>query len=180
MVEPGDVGQVLLDAARLVREGQLVVFGSSALAFWMEHAPATRDVDLWVDPAERGDAVEALMGELSWYHEKHGCYVEVWRPETFAAPVDWRDRSKQLTDESVPGVVLVVPHPHDVLLAKVERWEPADKHHASLILSAFPMSLEVLRARVSSSPYRLGAITEPLRVAAFEAHLSDLRALLDR
>lgn len=70
MVQPADVPQILKDAARLLKEGEIVVFGSAALAFWMPEAPATRDVDLWCTPAERGAMVEALMGELSWYHDR--------------------------------------------------------------------------------------------------------------
>ena len=42
MVDPRDVGRILLDAARLVRVGEVVVFGSAALALWIEGAPRTR------------------------------------------------------------------------------------------------------------------------------------------
>jgi hypothetical protein len=46
MVEPGQVEPILSDAARLVGEGELVVFGSAALALWLRNAPSSRDVDL--------------------------------------------------------------------------------------------------------------------------------------
>lgn len=78
MVEPADVPRILFDAARLIREGDIIVFGSAALAFYLPDAPRTRDVDLWCEPAVRGEAVAALMGEGSWYHDRHGAYVEVW------------------------------------------------------------------------------------------------------
>jgi hypothetical protein len=94
VVEPADVARVVADAASLVKRGELVVFGSSALAFWLRDAPRSRDVDVWCEPVERGDLVEALMGELSRYHQRHAAYVEVWRPETFAAPLGWRKRAR--------------------------------------------------------------------------------------
>lgn len=87
MVTPGHVERIVTDAARLVAEGELVVFGSAALAYWLADPPHSRDVDLWCEPPERGEPVAALMGELSWYHQRHSAYVEVWAPETFAAPV---------------------------------------------------------------------------------------------
>lgn len=178
MVDPPDIRRILLDAARLIREGEIVVFGGAALAFRLADAPATRDVDVWCDPRERGDLVEALMGELSWYHDRHGAYVEVWAPETFAAPTDWRSRALVLTDPDVPGVRLVVPHPHDVLVAKVERWESADRDHARRILADFPMDRARLDALDAGTPYRQGRIADPGRVAAYLAHLAELRASL--
>lgn len=92
MVDPEDVPRIVGDAARLLQRGELIVFGSSALAFWLADPPISRDVDLWCDPPDRGAIVEALMGELSWYHKRHGAYVEVWAPETFAAPAPTRSR----------------------------------------------------------------------------------------
>jgi hypothetical protein len=151
MVDPRDVPRVLTDAARLVRDGEIVVFGSSALAFWLEDAPASRDVDVWTDPPGAGDAVEALMGELSWCHDRHHVWVEVWGPETFAAPSDWRSRARVLRQDDLPGVRLVVPHPHDVLLSRLERMEPRDRDHVARILAAYPMDAARLDGLVAGS-----------------------------
>lgn len=173
MVDPADIPRILLDAARVVRTGELVVFGSGALAFFLDDAPTTRDIDIWVEPVERGELVEAVMGELSWYHDKHGAYVEVWRPETFAAPNSWRRRSRRLTDDTVPDVTLVVPHPHDVLLSKLERWTDSDRAHARGILAAYPMTDAARDALLDEMPHRSGDIEAPDRLAAFEAHVNE-------
>lgn len=66
MVDPDEVPRVVADAARLLQRGELIVFGSSALAFWLTDAPRSREVDVWCEPPERGEVVQALMGELSW------------------------------------------------------------------------------------------------------------------
>lgn len=55
MVTPEDVPRVLNDAARLIGAGEVVVFGSASLALWLERAPSTKDVDLWVVPEEKGE-----------------------------------------------------------------------------------------------------------------------------
>lgn len=78
MDSPPVAWRVAQDAARLVGEGELVVFGSAALAFWLGDPPQSRDVDVWTTPPEKGEAIEALMGELSWYHEKFSIHAEVW------------------------------------------------------------------------------------------------------
>ena len=128
MVTPEDVPRILNDAARLVRDGEIVVFGSASLAMWLDKAPSSRDVDMWVTPEDRGEIVGALMGELSWYHDKHGTYVEVCGPETFEAPSSWRSRAKSMSLPDYEKVRIVVPHPHDVLLAKLPRYAPSDQH----------------------------------------------------
>ena len=135
MVVAEDVPRILNDAARLVRAGEIVVFGSASLAFWLAHAPSSRDVDLWVSPEDRGEIVEALMGELSWYHDKHDAYVEVCAPETFEAPSSWRDRAKIIRVPDGEEVRIVAPHPHDVLIAKLPRFSSSDQEHARLILA---------------------------------------------
>ena len=179
MVHPSHVRRIVVDAARLVRTGEIVVFGSASLAFWLANAPSSRDVDLWVVPPDRGDAVEALMGELSWYHDLHGAYVEVLGPESFSGPTTWRSRAVTLALPEAPGVHVVVPHPHDVLISKLERFSDQDRDHVRRILGEAPMDRARLDALAAESPYRTGEEPEN-SVAAFEVHLAEVRAWLDR
>jgi hypothetical protein len=160
-----------------VGEGELVVFGSSALAFWMVSPPASRDVDVWCLPADRGHAVQALMGELSWYHDKHGIFAEVWAPETFAAPTRWRDRARTVVLDEHPRVRVVLPHPHDVLMS-LERMEVKDREHVRAILGEFPLDRGHLDALVREMPHRLGLIRAADRIARFEAGLTELQSML--
>ncbi|WP_437728431.1 DUF6036 family nucleotidyltransferase [Sorangium sp. So ce861] len=177
MVDPSAVRRIVIDAARLVKTGEIVVFGSASLAFWLENAPTSRDVDLWVTPSERGDAVEALMGELSWYHERHSSYVEVLGPETFAGPRTWRERALRLSLPEAPGVAVIVPHPHDVLISKLERLAPSDRDHIQRILSEAPIDRDRLEALAAESPYRTG--DAPLAsTEAFELHIAEILATL--
>lgn len=178
MVSPEDVPKIVLDAALLVREGEIVIFSSAALSYWLQDAPASRDVDLWVTPPERGDPIEALMGEMSWYHQKHNAYIEVLGPEAFAAPVDWRSRALCLDIPDRPDVCVLVPHPHDVLMSKIERFGPADRDHAKRILAELPLSADALNAFVSRMPHRKSLIDDHRRLAAFEVHLEELQTLI--
>jgi hypothetical protein len=178
MVDPQTVPRIVLDAARLVRAGEIVVFGSASLAFWLRDAPTSRDVDLWVTPEERGESVEALMGELSWYHERHGVYVEVLGAETFSAPASWRARAKRVLLPEAPSVVVVVPHPHDILVAKLERYELQDRDHIRRILAELPLDAPGLDALADEAPGRRERGLDPRITTAFETNLTDVRGQL--
>jgi hypothetical protein len=167
-----EVVRLVTDAARLVDHGEMVLFGSSALAFWMKRPPRSRDVDMWFDPADQGHVVTALMGELSWYHDKHSMFAEVWAPETFAAPLDWRNRSKRLVLDENPKVSIVVPHPHDMMMAKLERMEVKDREHIIAILAEFPLGEQTLDEFVKQMPHRRGMVAAD-RSARFEVGLRD-------
>ncbi len=176
MVTPDVVRRVIVDAARLVKRGEIIVFGSASLAFWLQDAPRSRDVDIWVVPEERGELVEAVMGELSWYHERHDAYVEVLGPETFEAPRNWRERAREMKLPDAPDVVLIVAHPHDVLVAKVARYSDADKDHIRRILAEIPLDRARLAELSALSPNRTSE--DPNMVAAFDAHIAEVMATL--
>ncbi len=46
------------------------------------------------------------------------------RAPDFLVPRSWCTRTKQFTLPEAPQVHIVVPHPHDVVIAKVERLVP--------------------------------------------------------
>lgn len=177
MVTPEDVPRILNDAARLVRQGEIVVFGSASLALWLTRAPSSRDLDLWVTPPDRGEIVEALMGELSWYHDKHGAYVEVCGPETFEAPCSWRERAKIVVVPDEAGVRIVAPHPHDVAIAKLPRFSPSDVDHVRLILRELPIDAAAVRRLANEAPARAPGADAVAR-AAFDLHEAALLAML--
>ncbi len=178
MVDPEDVEPILSDAARLIGSGEIVVFGSASLAFRLPDAPASRGVDVWCNPSEKNDLVIAMMGEESWYHRRHGAYVEAWAKETFAAPFTWRRRAMERNHLGRSEVRLVVAHPHDILMSKLERGEAQDWDHARRILARIPLDPGELDDVADAMPHRTGDITDPERFARFEANLASLRRRL--
>lgn len=60
--------------------------------------------------------------------------------------------AKRFPLEAAPGVNVVVPHPHDVLLAKLERMDPKDQLHLEKILASFPLSRARFDELVSEYP----------------------------
>ncbi len=176
MDSPPVAWRVVRDAARLVGEGELVVFGSAALAFWVGDPPQSRDVDVWTTPVDKGEAIEALMGELSWYHEKFSIHAEVWGPETFKAPPKWRERAKRFSFDDLEKVAVVCPHPHDIVLAKLERMDPKDRVHIEQVLRQMPLT----RAQLDSLVAEYDEVREADREARFQQSLTWLRSQLTR
>lgn len=131
------------------------------------------------EPAEAGETVEAIMGELSWYHERHGAYVEVLEPATFSAPSNWRDRARALVFEEVPGIRVLVPHPHDIVLFKLDRMEARDRDHARRVLREFPLAPSEFDRLLRETPHRTGGIRDADRIVRFEADVEFLRAMID-
>ncbi|MCC6332532.1 MAG: hypothetical protein IT380_00930 [Myxococcales bacterium] len=159
------------DAARLMKDGELVIFGSAALAFWLREPPQSRDVDVWTEPRERGALIEALMGELSWYHDKFSIHAEVWGPETFKAPPGWRARARVFSFDEASAVRVVCAHPHDVVLAKLERLDPKDQEQIQTVLRQLPMSTQ----RLDELLREYDQPRDAQREARFQASLAWLR-----
>lgn len=132
-------------------------------------------MDVLCEPAEKGEILTAMMGELSWYHDKHGVFVEVWSEETFAAPEGWRERGRLVRHQDLPRVRLLVPHPHDVLVSKLERLESKDREHRR-ILAEYPLKRAAFDALLEHAPHRRGRIADQERVRRFEHGVGVIRA----
>lgn len=123
----------------------------------------------------RADVVEAMMGEEGPYHQLRKMYVDVCPPETLVAPMSWPSRARRVRVPGAEAVTLVLVHPHDILLAKLGRFEPKDQVHARLILAEYPLDTDALERLAADSPYRSGAIRDPDLQARFEVHLETVR-----
>jgi hypothetical protein len=131
-------------------------------------------------PPGRAEVIEALMGEEGPYHQLRRMYVDVCPPETLVAPVSWLGRARKVRVPGAEAVTLIIPHPHDLLFAKLARFEEKDRLHAQLILAAYPMDLQTLERLAVDSPYRGQAIRAGELRQRFEAHLATLRRWIAR
>jgi hypothetical protein len=104
--------------------------------------------------------------------------VEVLAPATFCAPSTWRERAKTVVLPESPDVTVIVPHPHDVLIAKLGRLTPQDDDHVRRILAELPMDRATLERLASQSPYRTRKGEDPDGEAAFELHVREVAAKL--
>ncbi|MFO0745041.1 MAG: hypothetical protein U1F43_05100 [Myxococcota bacterium] len=179
MVPAEAVPGVIADAARLVMKGEVLVVGAAALAFAVPGAPPARHVDLIVSPPVAAERVVLMMSEGGWYHKNSRAFVVVSPAETFVAPAAWSTRAQRFETPAAPGVGIVVPHPHDIIMAKVERFDPYDQDHARKVLSTLPLPRAALDALADEMPHRRGAIADPARIQRFAFNLDRLHAMRD-
>jgi len=80
-----------------------------------------------IDPGtpDKADLVDGSIGEGSLFSETFGVFAHGVGLEAFVAPADWPSRARVFHDP-VSGVAVRVPHPIDLVVAKLVRGDPRD------------------------------------------------------
>lgn len=171
------IPRVVSDAARLVTKGEVLVSGSAALAWWVESGKPSRFVELAVGPPEAAQRVEKMMGLDAWYDRQFGVFVIVIPRDGFLGPTGWATRARRFKLPEAPAVEVLVPEPHDVVLAKLERFDATDQAQIRAVLQALPMNENQLDALADTMPHRLPGFDEARR-GRFDFNVTRLRPML--
>ena len=113
------------------REFQITLFGSSPLQIGLEKSFLSADVDLFSRDDDT-EVVRAAVGRASLTKAEGRLYVEVCVQWNFRTSPRWSDRAYRT---QVGNIALTLPHPIDILIAKLHRL--ADKD-----LAAFRLVIE--------------------------------------
>lgn len=128
------------------RSWHLTLFGSSPLQLAIEPTFTSADVDLY--GGDFGEAHEALQQAVQRAGlEKGGkseMYVQVCVPSNFRTHPLWLTRAYTI---QVGHVTLTLPHPHDILIAKLARLEEKDLRAYRLVIekTGHPTEAEMRR-----------------------------------
>jgi hypothetical protein len=124
----------LIDALPSDREWSLTLFGSSPLQLALEPSFTSQDVDLFTsDFGESKDEVAAAIARAGISKEQtEQQYVQLCEEGNFRTSPRWKDRA---FTTHIGNVRLTLPHPIDILIAKLHRL--ADKD-----LAAFRLVIE--------------------------------------
>lgn len=118
------LAQVLHAASRIVTDGDILVIGSQSIlgTFSEDQLPdaavASIEVDIafFDDPSyEKADLVDAVLGEMSPFHEDHGFYGQGVEITTATLPPGWMGKrvpTARKTAPPPPRVDLVVSRTH--------------------------------------------------------------------
>lgn len=85
------------------------------------------------DGQEASEVINALLGEGSSFHQKHGYFVDGVDDTTAKLAPDWMERLVQrlvIVDEQ--EIEIIAPHPDDIVAAKLARGDPKDISFARL------------------------------------------------
>jgi hypothetical protein len=119
--------------ASVSEPGEIILIGSGAL-LWHAHErrldaelpEASMDVDPITDSEEiAAHCYNAIIG--SEFEREHGWHVNLMPHSVLREfPGDWRERASR---REYGRVILIVPHPNDLLAPKLKRGEPRDLKH---------------------------------------------------
>lgn len=100
----------------------------------------------------KSDLVDAMIGELSAFHDQFGYYPQGVSVDTAVLPPDWQERLVTYeTPHTRPGRGLCL-EPHDCILAKLVRFDEKDQDFAYALVKAGLIDLNILAERAKTLP----------------------------
>lgn len=172
----------LLDDQGLLDPDQqeFVVIGSAAilvLAYdYSLPAMATRSDEADVVPPNDPDGtkatiIEAVLGELSPFHDANGYYAQGVGEDTAWLPSGWRDRAIHFEAPSilVSGHGLAIER-HDLAASKLAAGRPKDFEFVDALIAAGILDVPTIRERLDAIPPGPG---RPAKIAAARKWLND-------
>ena len=115
------------------REYSITLFGSSPLQIALEPTFTSNDVDLFAgDWGEITQEVEAAVRRAGLAKDQaENLYVQVCVESNFRTSPRWKDRAFRT---QIGNVRLTLPHPTDILIAKLHRLEEKDMRAFRLVI----------------------------------------------
>ncbi|MEZ6188614.1 MAG: hypothetical protein R3F62_26875 [Planctomycetota bacterium] len=121
---------------------EVTAIGSSAILPWHDQDGVwlSKDVDIVLD--ERTESVVEVVGEGSHFDFTHGVYAEGVPLELFVTRSNWSERAKRyenphFTPTGMPKHWICVPHPIDLVTAKLVRGDEKDIEFAEFCCQRF-------------------------------------------
>lgn len=111
------------------REFHITVFGSSPLQLGLDPGFLSADVDLFAD--EASELIEAAVVAAGLTKERRAVYVQCAVEGNFRTSPRWRTRAATFQREHC---TIILPHPTDILIAKLHRCESKDLRAFRLVI----------------------------------------------
>lgn len=155
------LAHLLRSACAITQDEDVLVLGSqSILGSYDEddlppEATASQEADLaFLDDPERfkADQVEAIIGEMSAFHDANGVYAEGIHVTTAVLPDGWRDR---LVGWDLQSSRPAKPHflePHDLAVAKLAASRDKDRAFVAALIKSGMLDVPTIRQRAYLLP----------------------------
>lgn len=150
------LAHLLRSACAIVDDEDVLVLGSQSILGSFDEddlppeATASQEADIGFlhDPdRNKADQIEAVIGELSAFHDQYGVYAEGIHVDTATLPEGWRDR---LVAWDLQSSQPAKPHflePHDLAVAKLAAGREKDNAFVDSLLRAGMLDVAVIRVR---------------------------------
>ena len=144
-------------ACEVSEDSEIWIFGSQAILGEFPNAPEELRASLEVDiqPKNRSDkidVIDAVLGELSLFHQTHGFYVHGLPTEEAAIlPQGWKNRVTPVFDEiSTNGKTGWCVETHDLAASKLAAYREKDRDFVRILLIKEMINTQTLIERIST------------------------------
>ena len=144
-------------ACDVSEDTEIWIFGSQAILGEFPNAPEELRASIEVDvqPKNRSDkvdAIDAALGELSYFHQTHGFYVHAMPiEEATTLPQGWEGRATPVCDEkSTRGKTGWCLEVHDLAASKLVAYREKDRDFVRTLLIEGMIIAETLLERINS------------------------------
>jgi hypothetical protein len=110
------------------------------------------EADIMIPGAEeKTELVEAVMGELSRFHDTFGYYAQGVDLTTSKLPEGWENRLVEICNEQTNGISGMCLEIHDVIISKLYAGRPKDVEFFKAAVNLGLLSEEILRERLAKT-----------------------------
>lgn len=144
-------------ACDVARDTEVYVFGSQAILGQFPDAPAVLRQSAEADVApknhpERVDEIDAMLGELSQFHQTHGFYVHGIALDSAALPSGWQRRAISVQNENTRNCIGWCLEGHDLAASKLAAFRDKDRDFVRALLAERLVEPKELTRRVRQLP----------------------------
>lgn len=150
-------------ACDVAHDTEVYVFGSQAILGQYPDAPDDLRQSAEADVApknrpEAADSVDAVLGELSQFHDTHGFYVHGLTIEAAVLPAGWEDRAYVVANANTRGNRGICVEAHDLAASKLVAFREKDLQFVRTLIGHKMVNGDILVQLIERQ-----AITEELR-----------------
>lgn len=110
---------------------RITVFGSAPLQLAVESTFLSADVDLFTTPSEQNELLAAVVEQAGIATGQASYYIQVCSELNFRTSPRWKGRTRSF---QIEHVTFILPHPVDILIAKLHRLDDKDLAAFRLVL----------------------------------------------
>lgn len=145
-------------ATEIIRQDAVIIIGSQAIlaSFTEEELPVETTMSDEVDIAPMNDddtqslatELDAAIGEMSYFHETHGFYVQGVGQVTAVLPAGWTSRLVKVSNANTRDRTGLCLEPHDLCVAKLIAGREKDRLFVGALLEHDLVSYELIAERL--------------------------------
>jgi hypothetical protein len=146
-------------ATEIIQQDAIIIIGSQAIlgSYTEDELPPEATLSDEVDACPLRDdeaetlatTLDAVIGEMSQFHETHGFYIQGVGRHTAVLPEGWVDRLIRVENDNTRGRTGLCLEPHDLCAAKLIANRPKDHRFVRALLEAEKVKAETLRERLA-------------------------------